>query len=133
MLVSTTTVSGCSEKRPGSVDRVSRVSSMLTSLPTTTNGTVGMRRCRSRSTLASTIPLPVPASNTRSAGGVGLRWSSSSPMRAATTAFSLVVVTNSRYFSRLSKKRNGSPWRLVGLLVSSQFRSSSQPPPDRRS
>jgi hypothetical protein len=30
------------------------------------------------------------------------------PIRSATTAFSLVVVTNMRYFSRLSKKRNGS-------------------------
>ena len=30
-------------------------------------------------------------------------------MRSATTAFSLVVVTKSRYFSRLSKNRNGSP------------------------
>jgi hypothetical protein len=82
---------------------------MLNSLPTTTIGTVGMRRCRSRNTLATTVPLPVPASNTRSAGGVGCSRSSSLPIRSATTAFSLVVVTNSRYFSRLSKKRNGSP------------------------
>ena len=44
---------------------------MLTSLPTTKNGTVGMRRCRSRSTWLSTMPLPVPASNSRNAGGRG--------------------------------------------------------------
>ncbi len=75
---------------------------MLISLPTTTKGTVGSRRCRSRSTWLSTTPLPVPASNTRSAGGVGLSWVSSRPMRVATSAFSLVVVTNNRYFSRLS-------------------------------
>ena len=40
---------------------------MLTSLPTTKNGTVGMRRCISRSTWLSTMPLPVPASNSRNA------------------------------------------------------------------
>ena len=64
-------ICGCSARRSGRVARVSRVSSMLTSLPTTKNGTVGMRRCRSRSTWLSTMPLPVPASNTRSAGGRG--------------------------------------------------------------
>ena len=31
--------------------------------------------------MLSTTPLPVPASNTRNAGGVGLSWSSSAPMR----------------------------------------------------
>src|SRR4051812_1561821 len=40
-------------------------------------------------------------------------------MRAATSAFSLVVMTNSRYFSRLSKNRNGS-----ALTPSATFASS---------
>ena len=118
MLVSTTTECGCSASRSGSVASVSLVSSMLTSLPTTKNGTVGNRRCRSRNTWLSTMPLPVPASNTRSAGGRGTMWPSSRPIRAATSAFSLVVITNSRYFSRLSKNRKGSAFAWLADLVS---------------
>ena len=47
----------------------------------------------------------MPASNRRTAGGRGWMWPSSSPTRFATTSFSLQVLTNSRYFCRLSKKR----------------------------
>ena len=118
MLVSTTTDCGCSASRSGRVASVSRVSSMLTSLPTTKNGTVGRRRCMSRNTWLSTMPLPVPASNIRTAGGRGTMRPSSRPIRAATSAFSLVVITNSRYFSRLSKKRNGSAFEPLSDLVS---------------
>ena len=53
------------------------------------------------------VPSPVPASNTRNAGGAGSSAASSAPMRWPIAHFSLQVVTNSRYFSRLSKKRNG--------------------------
>ena len=48
----------------------------------------------------------MPASNTLSAGGEGFNAASSRPTRLATAHFSLQVVTNIRYFSRLSKKRN---------------------------
>src|SRR6266852_4304473 len=47
----------------------------------------------------------MPASNRRIAGGRGWMWPSSRPTRFATTSFSLQVLTNSRYFCRLSKKR----------------------------
>jgi len=47
----------------------------------------------------------MPASNRRTAGGCGWMWPSSRPTRRATTSFSLQVLTNSRYFWRLSKKR----------------------------
>ena len=56
-------------------------------------------------TRVSTVPSPMPASNTRTAGGSGCRWASSRPTRRATISFSLQVLTNSRYFWRLSKKR----------------------------
>src|SRR3979409_1506503 len=58
-----------------------------------------------RSTRSCTVPSPTPASNMRSAGGRGWTLASSSPTRLATTHFSLQVLTNSRYFCRLSKKR----------------------------
>ena len=54
-----------------------------------------MREGRGR---ASTVPSPTPASNTRSAGGLGCRLESSSATRSAITRFSLQVWTNSRYF-----------------------------------
>src|SRR5713226_5847458 len=54
---------------------------------------------------SSTVPSPTPASNRRSAGGRGWMLASSSETRWATTHFSLQVLTNSRYFCRLSKKR----------------------------
>src|SRR5690349_6471531 len=47
----------------------------------------------------------MPASNTRTAGGRGWIWPSSSPTRRAMTSFSLHVLTKRRYFCRLSKKR----------------------------
>ena len=42
------------------------------------------------------------ASNSRNAGGVGCRYESSWAVRSATTHFSLQVLTNPRYFWRLS-------------------------------
>ena len=65
---------------------------------------------------SSTVPSPTPASNRRSAGGRGWILASSSPTRLAITHFSLQVLTNSRYFCRLSKKRKlrcGSRWPLM--------------------
>src|SRR3982751_1886303 len=47
----------------------------------------------------------MPASNTRTAGGRGWICPSSRPTRRAITSFSLQVLTKSRYFWRLSKKR----------------------------
>ena len=47
----------------------------------------------------------MPASNTRIAGGRGWICASSRPTRRAMTSFSPHVLTNSRYFWRLSKKR----------------------------
>src|SRR4051794_6958449 len=58
-----------------------------------------------RITRSSTVPSPTPASNTRSAGGRGCTLASSMATRLATTHFSLQVLTKSRYFCRLSKKR----------------------------
>lgn len=53
---------------------------------------------------------PVAGASVEQAKSRGRGWTSASsrPIRAATSAFSLVVLTNNRYFSRLSKKRNGS-------------------------
>src|ERR1700743_3014103 len=56
-------------------------------------------------TRVSTVPSPTPASKMRTAGGRGWMLASSSATRCATTHFSLQVLTNSRYFWRLSKKR----------------------------
>ncbi len=66
---------------------------------------VGKRSCIERITRASTVPSPTPASNTRTAGGRGWMLASSMPTRLAISHFSLQVLTNSRYFCRLSKKR----------------------------
>ena len=65
----------------------------------------GKRSCIERITRTSTEPSPTPASNTRTAGGRGWMLPSSSVTRLATTHFSEQVLTNSRYFCRLSKKR----------------------------
>src|SRR5215831_20773892 len=65
----------------------------------------GKRSCIARITRASTVPSPMPASNSRTAGGRGWILTSSCPTRWATTHFSLQVFTNRRYFWRLSKKR----------------------------
>ena len=65
----------------------------------------GKRSCIERITRVSTEPSPTPASNTRTAGGRGWMLPSSSATRLATTHFSEQVLTNSRYFCRLSKKR----------------------------
>ena len=56
-------------------------------------------------TRESTVPSPTPASNTRTAGGRGWMLASSRPTRLAISHFSRQVLTNSRYFCRLSKKR----------------------------
>ena len=98
----TSTICGCSWKRSGIFSKPRRTSSRLISLPVTMSGMVGKRRCTSRKTWLSTVPSPMPASNRRKAGGVGLRCSSSSPTRSAITHFSPQVMTNSRYFCRLS-------------------------------
>ena len=66
---------------------------------------LGKRSCIERITRDSTEPSPTPASNTRTAGGRGWMLCSSSETRLATTHFSEQVLTNSRYFCRLSKKR----------------------------
>src|SRR3954469_2652561 len=105
MFVTTSTVAGCSKKRSAILRSDRRTSSRLISLPTMKNGTVGKRRCISRITRASTVPSPMPASNTRTAGGRGWICPSSRPTRRAMTSFSLHVLTKRRYFWRLSKKR----------------------------
>ena len=51
-----------------------------------------MRRVR-------TVPSPIPASNTRKAGGTGWRPRMSKATRSAITCFSLQVLTKRRYFS----------------------------------
>src|SRR5436305_4277864 len=68
----------------------------------------GKRSCIERNERTSTEPSPTPASNTRTAGGRGWMLPSSSATRLATTHFSEQVLTNSRYFCRLSKKRKRS-------------------------
>ena len=62
----------------------------------------GKAVCIARMVRDSTVPSPMPASNSRSAGGRGWMLASSMRNRWATTHFSLQVVTNSRYFCRLS-------------------------------
>ena len=57
-----------------------------------------MNRLRERITRVNTVPSPTPASNTRMAGGLGRRLSSSWAMRPAATHFSEQVLTNIRYF-----------------------------------
>ena len=66
---------------------------------------MGKRACMARITRVSTVPSPIPASKMRAAGGRGWMLASSSATRSATTDFSLHVLTKSRYFCRLSKKR----------------------------
>ena len=56
------------------------------------------RSCMARITRTSTVPSPTPASKTRTAGGRGWIWASSSETRLATSHFSLQVLTKSRYF-----------------------------------
>src|SRR5256885_15372334 len=75
---------------------------ILISLPTMWKGIVGYRWCIARMTRARTVPSPTPASNTLTAGGRGCILASSMPTRCATTHFSLQVLTNSKYFWRLS-------------------------------
>ncbi|MEJ0028592.1 MAG: hypothetical protein WDN01_21420 [Rhizomicrobium sp.] len=48
------------------------------------------------------VPSPTPASNIRTAGGRGWMFASSSVTRFAISRFSLHVLTNIRYFWRLS-------------------------------
>src|SRR5258705_11847036 len=63
----------------------------------------------------------MPASNRRTAGGRGWMWPSSRPTRPATAHFSLQVLTNIRYFCRLSKKRKfvwpSASGELAGLVL----------------
>ena len=84
-----------------------RMNSGLISLTATSKGMAGQRVCIWRSTRFSKVPSPAPAWNTRSAGGRGASRSNSRPMRLAVSCFSLQVVVNSRYFSRLSTNRTG--------------------------
>ena len=80
-------------------------------------------------TRVSTVPSPMPASNTRTAGGSGCRWASSRPTRRATISFSLQVLTNSRYFWRLSKKRKlreGAPSVPAGFSVHARHAADAQ-------
>ena len=100
--MTTSTVCGCSTKRSGIFSSPRRTSSRLISFATTSTGTVGNRWCTVRSTRERTVPSPMPASKRWSAGGVGCSLVNSSAQRAAMTAFSLQVVTNARYFWRLS-------------------------------
>jgi hypothetical protein len=53
-------------------------------------------------TRVSTVPSPIPASNIRSAGGVGRNKVISCAARRAMADFSLQVVMKARYFWRLS-------------------------------
>ena len=71
-------------------------------MATAKSGTVGKSWCVVRIIRESTVASPMPASNIRSAGGVGRSCASSSAARLTTTAFSLHVLTNVRYFWRLS-------------------------------
>src|ERR1700745_536100 len=87
---------------------------------------VGKRSCMARITRTSTLPSPTPASNRRTAGGRGWMLASSSETRWATTHFSLQVLTNSRYFWRLSKKRKiGSPVASGAVFVATTAVSTS--------
>jgi hypothetical protein len=69
---------------------------------TASSGTVGKKRCTFRISRTRTVASPIPASKSRSAGGVGCNLLTTSDARAATTAFSLHVFTKARYFCRLS-------------------------------
>ena len=71
-------------------------------MATASSGTVGNSWCVVRIIRESTVASPIPASKIRSDGGVGRSWESSSADRLTTTAFSLQVLTNVRYFWRLS-------------------------------
>src|SRR5262244_1677664 len=64
-----------------------------------------------------TVASPMPASNTRTAGGTGCRCLSSIPTRSAMTHFSLQVVTKRRYFSRLSKNRKGRVAESLSMVL----------------
>ncbi len=98
----TSTVAGCSRKRSGIFSSPSRTSSRLISLATTMTGTVGNSACAWRKSRESTVASPMPASKILSAGGVGRMFFSSAAARLATADFSLQVLTNARYFCRLS-------------------------------
>ncbi len=67
---------------------------------------VGKRWCMARHTRAKTVPSPMPASKMRIDGGVGITLLSSRETRSPITHFYEQVLTKSRYFWRLSKKRN---------------------------
>ena len=100
--MTTRTVCGCSTNRSGIFSSPRRTSSRLISFATASTGTVGKRSWTVRSMRDRTVPSPIPASNSSSAGGVGRSRAISSAQRAAMTAFSLQVVTKARYFWRLS-------------------------------
>jgi len=57
------------------------------SLPTTRKGMVGNMLCMARIVRVNTVPSPMPASSTRSAGGLGFTCFSSCAIRAATCHF----------------------------------------------
>ncbi len=77
------------------LDKVSYTAYDLICLDLNLPGIDGLEVCR-RITWLSTEASPIPASSTRSPGCTGSMWPSSSATRSATTAFSLVVVTNIR-------------------------------------
>ena len=83
---------------------------------------VGNMLCMARIVRVKTVPSPMPASSTRSAGGLGFTCFNSCAIRVVTCHFSMQVVTNIKYFSRLSKKRKGDLLGLarevLGILVS---------------
>src|SRR5262249_52393294 len=80
-------------------------------------GMVGKWWCNWRMTWLRTVASPMPASNTRTAGGTGCRYLSSIPTRSAMTHFSLQVVTKRRHFSRLSKNRKGRVAESLSMLL----------------
>ncbi len=71
-------------------------------MATTNSGMVGNSRCVARMTREITVPSPMPASKMRTAGGVGRSSVTSCVARCAIADFSLQVLTNARYFWRLS-------------------------------
>ena len=77
-----------------------------------------------------TVASPMPASKMRSAGGRGLTCASSCATRSEIRHFSSVVLTNVRYFRRLSKNLNGFASFQSTLLQSTRIPFEHRSIPD---
>ena len=104
----TSTVCGCSKKRSGIFSSPRRTSSRLISFAAASSGTVGNARWTARMSRVSTVASPMPGVEDPQRRRARVQRPSSFDARAPTTAFSLQVLTNARYFCRLSKNRKGS-------------------------